>query len=545
MNRRGMKPSPNLLPRGSNSKSNNDQSKEDSSDKVTEKAVAVGSLSNRSIDANAAGIPRVRSTPSLIHQGRRQRRGRSSRGQQQLNLLLSYQVDELEKSTSSSASSAFSPTKEVEQSREFLVFAPSDCEYKETPQNNMYEDDQSNERRSLCARSASSKRDRRAALENLMKSRSGSITSATPNTCGSSVARSPVLSSTGNSPTLIGSSPPSMGTSPPGSRMHSSAPTTPRVSPMLLSRYPSSHSMHSLGGFVLDSSESIPNNASSGGLQHQHQLSHSPSYRSLRSGTATEGFEVIRATSPSMSSDHSLNRNVPTEIVTVSQPRKDHNQDTSGRKGTEIATAASAAATTTSNINKRARSVSFDKVEIRCYERTIGDHPSCSSGPSVSIGWKYEDSTKKYEVDNYEIQRPQRKKEYELILTRQEREDLLRNLGYNRFDIAESVRGIIKVKKNRRQTINNLGAEKFEETLERARRKIKKILPFHHHENITTTTTSSSTLANSSSSNNNNSNTRTNQTTTRTTMETGFKHNKGNFLSRHRQPQSGRPIDAQ
>jgi len=558
MNRRGMKPSPNLLPRGSSSRSKSDQSKEDSSENheklrsadhtnVTSKAAAFTSLSNRSIAGNTAGIPRVRSTPLLIHQGRRQRRSRNSRGQQQLNLLLSYQVDELEKSTSSSASSAFSPAKEVEPSEELSVFAPNDDNDNEIPQRNMYEDDQSNERRTLSARSASSKRDRRAALENLMKSRSGSIASATTNTCGGSVARSPVLSSSGNSPTLMGSSPPSTGTSPPGFRMHSSAPTSPHVSPMLLSRYPSSHSIHSLGGFLLDGSESlsVANNTTAGRLQHQHQhqLSHSSSYRSLRSGTATEGFEVIRAPSPLMSSDHALDRNIPSEIVTMSQTMKDHNQDTSGRKGTQTTTAASTVATTTtSNTNKRARSVSFDKVEIRCYERTIGDHPSCSSGPSVSIGWTYEDSTNTYEVDDYEIQRPERKKEYELILTRQEREDLLKNLGYNRFVIAESVRGIIKVKNNRRQTINNLGAEKFEETLERARRKIKKILPFHHHQNITTTTTTSTTTASSSSSNKN---TTTNQTTTTTTMETGFKHKKGKFLSCHKLPQGGRPIDAQ
>jgi len=549
MNRRGMKPSPNLIPRSSRSDEQNKESTKTTAMDDPEKLSSnEGTSRNTSTMASVMGggsssghIPRVRSAP-LIHQGRRQRRSHN----RQLNLLLSYQKDELENSSSTSSSySAFSPTKGNGSDHD----SSSRLDDAET---SMYHDLQSKERRDLSARSASSKRDRRAALEHLMMSRNGSTASATSHTCATSSVgvRSPVLSSSGNSPPVMfgraGSSP---STSPPGGMMMNpsprSAPTTPRVSPMLLSRYPSNHSFHSLGGFFLDGEA-----ASTGRLQQQQpKLSSSSSYRSLRSGSAEEGYDVVRAASPLTASETNSNhsaRSIPSEIVTVLQAKATTNKDVKPppspkQNSPPVTSTCASAITSTNDNNKRARSVSFDKVEIRCYDRTIGDHPSCSSGPSVSIGWTY-DATNcpVYEVDDYEIQRPERKKEYELILSRQEREELLKNLGFNRFEIAESVRGIIKVKNNRRQTINNLGAERFEETLERARRKIKKILPFHHqrdslqqqqqqqHQNVIVN--SPTPVQNPAS------------------METGFKHNKGKFLSRHhhREPQRvATPIDTQ
>lgn len=61
-------------------------------------------------------------------------------------------------------------------------------------------------------------------------------------------------------------------------------------------------------------------------------------------------------------------------------------------------------------------SVEFDKIEIREYERVVGDNPSCSKGPPVSIGWAYMEATK-YAVNDYEnlIKPPRRsKKEFHL-----------------------------------------------------------------------------------------------------------------------------------
>jgi hypothetical protein len=60
--------------------------------------------------------------------------------------------------------------------------------------------------------------------------------------------------------------------------------------------------------------------------------------------------------------------------------------------------------------------VSFDTIEIREYERVVGDNPSCSKGPPISIGWECL-LCRLYRISDYEnhIRGPRRtKKEFHL-----------------------------------------------------------------------------------------------------------------------------------
>ncbi|KAG7366903.1 hypothetical protein IV203_029573 [Nitzschia inconspicua] len=126
-----------------------------------------------------------------------------------------------------------------------------------------------------------------------------------------------------------------------------------------------------------------------------------------------------------------------------------------------------------SSVRKRVR---FNAIQIRDYERVVGDNPSCTSGPPLSIGWKY-GKTAMIDVNSYEMARPFRKCSRRLILSREQREALLLNWGASFHDIVESVRGNIKVKNQRRQTVTNLGrTEKIEEAFESATRKLKRAL---------------------------------------------------------------------
>jgi hypothetical protein len=59
-------------------------------------------------------------------------------------------------------------------------------------------------------------------------------------------------------------------------------------------------------------------------------------------------------------------------------------------------------------------------------------------------------------------------------LHRFEREAILLNTGYTRQDLAESVRGITKVKNRRRQTVHNLPVAFMEERLEVCRRTLRR-----------------------------------------------------------------------
>jgi hypothetical protein len=81
------------------------------------------------------------------------------------------------------------------------------------------------------------------------------------------------------------------------------------------------------------------------------------------------------------------------------------------------------------------------------------------------------------DIDTYEESRPNRKFSSRLILSREQREELLLNWGASFHDIVESIRGNLKIKNQRRQTVTNLGKiERIEEAFESATRKLKRAL---------------------------------------------------------------------
>jgi len=128
-------------------------------------------------------------------------------------------------------------------------------------------------------------------------------------------------------------------------------------------------------------------------------------------------------------------------------------------------------------VETREPKISFDSVEIRSYQRVLGDNPSCSSGPSLSIGWEYDEKlTVSMSIEEYEREKPHRLVDLEMILSRREREEMLLELGYTQSQIATNVRLNIRIKNQRRQTVNNLGVSSVEEAVEQASRKVKKLL---------------------------------------------------------------------
>jgi len=125
--------------------------------------------------------------------------------------------------------------------------------------------------------------------------------------------------------------------------------------------------------------------------------------------------------------------------------------------------------------------VSFSILQIRTYETILGDNPSCSGGPSLALGWRYDPSHVTAHIDDYERLRATLYGDYDcrpedLVLHRFEREAILLNTGYSRHDIAESVRGINKVKNRRRQTVHNLPVAWMEERMEVCRRTLRRVI---------------------------------------------------------------------
>jgi len=132
-----------------------------------------------------------------------------------------------------------------------------------------------------------------------------------------------------------------------------------------------------------------------------------------------------------------------------------------------------------------AYSVSFTDVHVRVYERILSDNPACTSGPSIGIGWGYAPQDVRT-VDDWEMERGRLRRPTELMLDRRQRKKLVKSLGYSDKDIAAAVRDLNKSRYQRRQTVNNLGALKMEEALEKTKRKVKKILFLQRNSKLNT-----------------------------------------------------------
>ena len=79
------------------------------------------------------------------------------------------------------------------------------------------------------------------------------------------------------------------------------------------------------------------------------------------------------------------------------------------------------------SVDSTSRRVDFGKVEVRQYEQVIGDHPHCSSGCPLSLGWDYVEE-KPESLGEYEQHRQHVRKHDELRLSDEERyERLLAN----------------------------------------------------------------------------------------------------------------------
>ena len=115
----------------------------------------------------------------------------------------------------------------------------------------------------------------------------------------------------------------------------------------------------------------------------------------------------------------------------------------------------------------RTPQVQFSTVEIRRYERILGDNPACPSGPSISIGWTFNDEeTSVHLIDEYEYRRTRRLEGSDMTLSKDERFQLLLNLGYSRKEISTAVRSKLKIINKRRRTVHNLHILPVEEIIE-------------------------------------------------------------------------------
>jgi hypothetical protein len=120
------------------------------------------------------------------------------------------------------------------------------------------------------------------------------------------------------------------------------------------------------------------------------------------------------------------------------------------------------------------RAVSFDNVEIREYARCLGNNPSTTHGPSLSLDWCYA-SMGMISLDDYEKSRPPRRRTDEMQMPGFLRETILKqHTKCSKKEISESVKAI-QVARHQRQMC--LAVQEFEQWhvgLESLKRKFRR-----------------------------------------------------------------------
>lgn len=130
-----------------------------------------------------------------------------------------------------------------------------------------------------------------------------------------------------------------------------------------------------------------------------------------------------------------------------------------------------------SSSSKKFSNVSFQSVEIREYSPTLGDNPSVSQGPPMTLGWDY-DKAEKIPIDHYEKNKGRSRSSCEMVMPRFVREELLRNYGHSRRDIDQAMKEIKKTKKKRMETVQNMKYDPIFYAAERTSRQLKKVFSF-------------------------------------------------------------------
>jgi len=97
------------------------------------------------------------------------------------------------------------------------------------------------------------------------------------------------------------------------------------------------------------------------------------------------------------------------------------------------------------------KNVSFHTIEIREHRRALGDNPSVSQGPALSLDWESCEAGA-CSVDDYERHRPPRRCKSELAVPREIRERILRHeAGVSRGEMAAANRQTEKIRQSRRK----------------------------------------------------------------------------------------------
>ncbi|CAB9516920.1 expressed unknown protein [Seminavis robusta] len=122
-------------------------------------------------------------------------------------------------------------------------------------------------------------------------------------------------------------------------------------------------------------------------------------------------------------------------------------------------------------LHSNKKSVSFGSIQIREYNRVVGDHPDVQVGPPISIGWDFVEHESK-SLDTYEADRPPRK--FLRRLSSITRKNMLANVfGVPEEEIRAAEKEVQAIIKSRERTNK---ASKRGSALKSATKKMKRVM---------------------------------------------------------------------
>lgn len=121
---------------------------------------------------------------------------------------------------------------------------------------------------------------------------------------------------------------------------------------------------------------------------------------------------------------------------------------------------------------KSVPSVVFGTVQVRCYPVIVGDNPSVSAGPPLSIDWEHMSSSE-YDLERFERSRSGRRESFSLKIPPYIRNEILDRCGECLDEIYERVREVRTAKEQRELTLRNLVWSGIHESTEKFQRGLK------------------------------------------------------------------------
>merc|ERR1712151_734813 len=130
-----------------------------------------------------------------------------------------------------------------------------------------------------------------------------------------------------------------------------------------------------------------------------------------------------------------------------------------------------------SKVNNANKKIRFHNISIREYDLTLGDNPSVSNGPAISLDWKYR-SLGNIDVELYEKHRDGKRYYYsELIINCAERTKILKyTYGFTEKEIDKAIKERNKVQSQRASTVATFSRfSKTASIYDRISRRLKRV----------------------------------------------------------------------